>query len=81
MADLITRVIISKGIKLDREYKNVLDFTENQMLSLMLSNNHLVAQTTKASFVNPTRNNKSTIYIFTMFARKLYSFSKSKLFK
>lgn len=76
MAELITRVIISKGIKLDREYKNVLDFTENQMLSLMLSNNHLVAQTTKASFVNPTRSYKSSVYIFTMFAVKLYSISK-----
>lgn len=67
MAELNTRVILSKNIKMDREYKNVLNFTENQMLNLIISNGHLVTQTTKASFINPTRSNKSTFYLFSMF--------------
>lgn len=54
MAELNTRVILSKGIKLDRELKNVLNYTETEMLNLLTSQTHIVAQTNKASFINPT---------------------------
>ena len=67
MATLSTRVILAKGIKMDREYKNVLNYTENQMLSLLRSQTHLVREIATASFVNPTRNFTSTFYIFRMF--------------
>lgn len=63
MATLSTRVILAKGIKMDREYKNVLNYTESDMLSLLRSNTHLVREISTASFVNPTRNYTSSFYI------------------
>lgn len=33
-----SKIILCKNIKLDREYKNVLDYTEQQMLALCRAN-------------------------------------------
>lgn len=38
MADRTGRVILSKGIKLDRQYKNIVDYTESQMVTLCSNN-------------------------------------------
>ena len=38
MADRTGRVILSKGIKLDRQYKNIIDYTESQMVTLCSNN-------------------------------------------
>ena len=38
MADRTGRVILSKGIKLDRQYKNIVDYTESQMVTLCTNN-------------------------------------------
>lgn len=54
MATLTTRVILAKGIRMDREYKHVLNYSENALLTLLQSNTCLVAQISNASFVNPT---------------------------
>ena len=40
MADRTGRVILSKGIKLDRQYKNIVDYTESQMVTLCTNNNY-----------------------------------------
>lgn len=56
MAILNSRVIISKNIKIDKNYKNVLNYSENNMLELLLSNNHLVNQDNTYQFINV--NNK-----------------------
>lgn len=56
MSILNSRVIISKNIKIDKNYKNVLNYSENNMLELLLSNNHLVAQDNTYQFINV--NNK-----------------------
>lgn len=52
MATLNSRVIISKNIKIDKNYKNVLNYSENNMLELLLSNDHLVNQDNTYQFIN-----------------------------
>ena len=63
MANRNGKVILAKNIKLEKSYKNVLNYTENQMLSLLRLQTHLVREIATASFVNPTRIITSTFYI------------------
>lgn len=56
MTTLNSRVIIAKNIKIDKNYKNVLNYSENNMLELLLSTNHLVNQDSTYQFINV--NNK-----------------------
>lgn len=44
-------VILSKNIKMDREYSNVIDYTESQMVSLCENSDHLVAKQNDYSFL------------------------------
>ena len=46
-----SKVIICKDINLDKEYVNVLDYTENFMLSLCTSSDHLVATANSFSYI------------------------------
>lgn len=46
-----SRIILAKGIKLDREYKNILDYSQNDLLTLLRSNDHLVTELTNCSFI------------------------------
>ena len=46
-----SKIILSKGIKLDRSYKQVLGWSESQIVQLLLSNNHLVASQENYSFL------------------------------
>lgn len=56
MATLNSRVIIARNIKIDKDYKNVLNYSESNMLDLLLNQNHLVNQDTTYQFINV--NNK-----------------------
>ena len=49
-------IIFAKGIKMDREYKNILDYDESNLLTLLRSQNHLVAEIPTCSFI---RQNES----------------------
>ena len=49
-------VILSKNIKMDREYSNIIDYTESQMVSLCESNDHLVAKQNDNSFLRVNEN-------------------------
>ena len=51
MATRTGKVIIAKNIKLDKEYKNVLNYTESQMLALVQTNQ--VASGENFSFLKP----------------------------
>ena len=51
MATLNSRVILAKGMKMDREYNNVLSFNTNQILEIMQSNSHYVNSSYKCSFI------------------------------
>ena len=55
------RIILAKGIKLDREYKNVLDYSQNDMLTLLRSNGHLVTELTNCSFIRQHQSIKVDI--------------------
>lgn len=61
MATLNSEIILCKGIRLDKDYINVLSYTENNMLSLCRSNEHKVASSNDYSFIRNTGN------IFTSF--------------
>ena len=45
-----SRAILAKGIKLDRTYHNILDYSESQMLTLINSSANKVYETLNASF-------------------------------
>lgn len=47
-------VILSKGIKLDKRYKQVLSYTETQMLTLMQDSTHFVWRNNTFNFNNTT---------------------------
>lgn len=79
MSTLHTKVIISKNIKMDRDYKHVLDYSEANILALCQNASNLVAKTETAQFINPTRKGFSSIYLYTMLTSKLYGFSKPRL--
>lgn len=57
MATLKSKIILCKGINVDKNYVNVLDYKENQMLSLCESQEHLVASANDYSFIR----NRGTI--------------------
>lgn len=47
----LSKLILSKGIKLDRDYKQVLSYTEANMISLMSDNAHLVSMKSDYNFI------------------------------
>lgn len=49
-----SKIILVKNIKIDRQYTNVLSYTEAQMLELCRSQEHLVAQAENYSFLRNT---------------------------
>ena len=51
MSNRNSKILIAKNIKLDKSYKDVLNYTENQMLELLTSNDHLVGYNDKFSFI------------------------------
>ncbi len=59
---LTSKIRLCKGINLDRDYVNVLNYTESQMLALCESQDHLVAQANDYSFI---RNKGSISTNFT----------------
>lgn len=49
-----SRIILAKGINMDRSYNNVIDYTENQMLALLRSQAHLVREASDYTFIRGT---------------------------
>lgn len=49
-----SRIILAKGINMDRSYNNVIDYTENQMLTLLRSEAHLVREASDYTFIRGT---------------------------
>ena len=49
-------IILAKNISMDKEYINILDYTEQQLVNLCESNDHLVAKQTNYSFLKPDSN-------------------------
>lgn len=49
-----SRIILAKGINMDRDYNNVLSYSESDMLTLLRSQNHLVREASDYSFIRGT---------------------------
>lgn len=49
-----SRIILAKGIEIDRDYRNVLNYKENDMLALLNSTAHYVNSADNYSFLRPT---------------------------
>lgn len=54
MANRTSKVILSKNIKLDKNYKSVLGYTETQMLSMLTNSSNLVYQASDYQFIRET---------------------------
>ena len=51
-----SKIILARGIKLDRNYNNVLSYTENEMLNLLNEDRHIIYFDDNYSFVNEFQN-------------------------
>lgn len=51
-----SKIILVKNISIDKEYTNVLSYSENDMLSLCRSQNHYIAEANDYSFIRQTRS-------------------------
>lgn len=51
---LKTKIILAKGIKMDKNYDNVLDYETSDLLELLQSSSHLVASASNYSFIRKT---------------------------
>lgn len=49
-----SRIILAKGINMDRDYNNVLSYSESDMLTLLRSQAHLVREASNYSFIRGT---------------------------
>ena len=50
-----SKIILCKGIKLDKNYVNVLNYTEQQMLALCNDNTHKIAEASDYTFIDRNR--------------------------
>lgn len=58
MSQRNSKIILCKNINIDREYKNVTDYTTNQMLALCRSSDHLIRELDDFSFVRVENRNR-----------------------
>lgn len=65
-----SKVILCHNINLDRDYVNVLDYTENQMLELCNSNK--VAESNSFSFIRQSRNRIATSFDYSIVLKANY---------
>lgn len=51
-----SKIILAKGIKIDKNYNNVLSYSNNNLLSLLRENNHLIYEADNYSFIDEFQN-------------------------
>ena len=56
MSNRNSRLILAKGIKLNKKYTEVLSYSEQEMITLLRTNIHLVSETSNFSFLRPYNN-------------------------
>lgn len=61
MVNMTSKIILAKDIRLDRGHQNALDYTDLQMLAVMNSSNHFVADASDYSFIRSTGTIKADI--------------------
>ena len=57
MAILNSKIILAKGMKMDKEYNNVLSFNTSQILEIMQSNTHYVNSSNTFAFIGGNNTN------------------------
>ena len=67
-----SKLILSKNIKLDKEYKEVLNYTELEMLTLMTDNTHFVNRNDTFSFLRENENVISTQFSYAECLQSTY---------
>lgn len=77
MATLQSKIRICKGIKMDKNYNNVLSYSENSMLSLCESQAHLVASANDYSFIR-NRNVIQTNFTYSQCLQANYMAFQNK---
>lgn len=60
MTTLNSEIILCKGIRMDKQYVNVLSYKQSQMLELCRSNTHLIASKDDYSFIRNTGGIKTS---------------------
>lgn len=60
-----SKIILCKNIKLDKNYNNVINYSENDMLTLCQSQTHLISQKNDYSFIRTNRNTISTNFTYS----------------
>lgn len=51
-----SNIILAKGIKIDKNYNTVLNYTENNLLALLRSNDHIISESINYSFIDEFQN-------------------------
>ena len=64
-----SEIILAKNINIDKDYNNVIDYSESKMLELVNSNNHFVAKANDYSFIRP----QNKIYVKFSYSQCLTS--------
>lgn len=60
-----SKIILAKGIKLDRNYNNVLDYSEYDMLVLLTNETHFVATSITYSFIRQSSDSILTEFTYS----------------
>ena len=58
-------ILLCKNIKLDKNYNNVLNYSENDMLTLCSDSSHLISRKNDYSFIRSSRNTISTDFTYS----------------
>lgn len=74
-----SQIILCRNINVDKQYTNVLNYSESQMLALCRAN--AIASADNYSFLRPTGTIFCRVYLCTMYSSELHCFPKSRLFK
>lgn len=67
-----SKILLCKGIKLDKSYKNVLSYTNTQMLNLCMNDAHLIKSADNYSFIKKGINNINTSFSYSECLRANY---------
>lgn len=60
-----SKILLCKNIKLDKNYNNVLNYSESDLLALCSSNTHLISQKNDYSFIRESKNTISTDFSYS----------------
>ena len=72
MNDNTSIIHLCHNIRLDKTYKNVINYTETEMLNLCTDNNNLIGSRTNYSFIRPSRNKIKVDFTYSECLRANY---------